>query len=78
MSTIWQQTKNLNVLDISDDHGDFKLKLINQSHSKLNLRPDVNTERCLVFYLQQYSTQWSKAILPRKMLTKFLISVITV
>jgi len=47
MSTIWQQTKNLNMLDISDDHGDFKLKLENQSHSKSNLRTEVNTERCL-------------------------------
>jgi len=44
------------MLDISDDHGDFKLKLINQSHSKSNLRPEVNIERCLVFCLQQYST----------------------
>jgi hypothetical protein len=66
------------MLDISDDHGDFKLKLINQSHSKSNLKPEVNTEGCLVFCLQQQSTQWSKAILPRKMFTKFLISVITI
>jgi hypothetical protein len=71
-------TKDLYMLDISDDHGDSKLKLINQCHSKSNLRPEVNTERCLVFCLQQYSTQWSKAILPRKMLTKFLISIITI
>lgn len=78
MNTMWQQSKNLNMLHISDDNGDFKLKLIHQSHSKSNLRPEANTARCPVFYLQQQSTQWSTAILPRKMLTKFLISVVII
>lgn len=75
---------DLNMLDISENHGDFKLKLKNQHrHSKSYLRPEVNTERSPVFYLQQcaqeeYSTQWSKPTLPRKMFTKFFNSVITI
>jgi hypothetical protein len=90
MSTIWQQMKDLNMLDFSEDLGDFKLKLANQNgHSKSYLRPEVTDvcsvtiESCLVFCLRQFaqeehSTHWFKVTQPRKMFTKFLISVINI